>query len=353
MSHFCLLKDPTNYVADPRDFTTDTEGRDYWLDLFERHFATTLEHAAERYGRAYEHHVVAAAKDFAATLAALRDDPLAFGTPLNILSLCRLREAALIDHRLPEPFDHIKRRENEASIKLYNQVVHSLHAIEDDSRWFHLVEAVFAGNIFDLGSSATMNLAQNSPDFLATVESIKPRPWLADDFDRLVEDLAITLPAKWGKAVIFLDNAGCDFILGVMPLARELALEGVQVVLAANDKPSLNDLTANEVIAISEELAAIDPDLEAMIEAGFFEVVSTGSDTPLIDFSDVSDDLNDAAADADLIILEGMGRAIESNFDAEFTVDTLHLGLIKDPRVAKDIGGEMYDCVCKYKPIDD
>jgi damage-control phosphatase, subfamily II, stand-alone protein len=352
MSHFCLLKDPTNYIADPRDFTTDVEGRDYWLGLFERHFTTTLEHALERYGRAFEHHVIAAQKDFTTTLAALREDPTAFGTPLNILSLCRLREKALIDHHLPGPFDHIKHRENDASIKLYSQVVRSLHALDDDTRWIHLVEAVFAGNIFDLGSSATMNLAQESPNFLATVESIKPRPWLIDDFDRLAEDLAVTLPAKWGKAIIFIDNAGCDFILGVMPLARELALEGVQVVLAANEKPSLNDLTADEVITVSAQLAELDPDLDALIEAGFFEVVSTGSDTPLIDFADVSDELNDAAKDADLIILEGMGRGIESNIDAEFTVDTLHLGLIKDPRVAAELNGEMYDCVCKYKPID-
>jgi uncharacterized protein with ATP-grasp and redox domains len=352
MSHFCLLSDPATYVADPRDFVTDVESRNYWLGLFEKHFDTTLTHAAERYGRAFEHHIEDARTDFAAKLAALRNDPKAFGEPFNILSLCRLREASLVDHHLPEPFDHIKRRENEASIKLYSQVVHALHALPDETRWFHLVEAVFAGNIFDLGSSATMNLAQESPDFLATVENTKPRPWLVDDFDRLLDDLSITLPAKWGKAVIFLDNAGCDFILGVMPFARELALEGVQVVLAANDKPSLNDLTADEVIDISADLADIDPDLEALIEAGLFEVVSTGSYTPLIDFSDVSDDLNDAAADADLIVLEGMGRSIESNFDAQFTVDTLHLGLIKDPQVAKDIGGEMYDCVCKYKPID-
>ena len=83
------------------------------------------------------------------------------------------------------------------------------------------------------------------------------------------------------------------------------------------------------------------------------EVVSTGTDLPMIDLSDVSDELNDASADADLVILEGMGRAVETNFDAKFKVDTLKLALIKDPTVAKKVSpdGQMFDCVCKYEPV--
>ena len=54
-----------------------------------------------------------------------------------------------------------------------------------------------------------------------------------------------------------------------------------------------------------------------------------------------------------MFVLEGMGRAIESNFDAAFTVDCLQLALLKDPRVAAHIvGAELYDCVCKYTPVE-
>jgi uncharacterized protein with ATP-grasp and redox domains len=197
-----------------------------------------------------------------------------------------------------------------------------------------------------------MNMAQESPDFLEVVENTRPRPWLVDDFDRLLDDLLISVPAKWGKAVIFIDNAGCDFILGVMPFARELALAGVQVVLAANESPSLNDLTADETVEIVESLAIIDRDLPALLDAQMFEVVSTGNDIPLIDLSEVSDELNAAASDADLVVMEGMGRAVESNFDAEFSVDALHLALLKDPNVAAQLGGEVFDCVCRYRPVD-
>jgi len=101
-----------------------------------------------------------------------------------------------------------------------------------------------------------------------------------------------------------------------------------------------------------QDLAGIDVDLPALLDAQMFEVVSTGNGIPLIDLSEVSDELNAATEDADLVILEGMGRAVESNFDAAFTVDTVHLALLKDPQVAARVGGELFDCVCRYKPID-
>ncbi len=351
MNPFCLLSDPSTYRADAWNLLEDDGSRTYWLDLFDTHFQQTLIHATEHYGKSATRHVEGAREQFAAKLADVRADPAMLDGELTVSGLCRLREGVLRDNRLHDPFAHIKRRENESAIQLYPDVVRKLHAMDPTDRWLHLVECVFAGNIFDLGSSATMNTAQRSPDFIATVENTKPRPWLVDDYDRLADDLMQSLPAAWGKAVIFVDNTGCDFILGVMPLARELALAGVQVVLAANELPSLNDITADETVDVVEQLVAIDRDLPALLDAQMFEVVSTGNDIPLIDLSDVSDELNAASEDADLVILEGMGRAVESNFDAQFKVDTLHLALLKDPQVAKHIGGEIFDCVCKYKPV--
>jgi uncharacterized protein with ATP-grasp and redox domains len=184
------------------------------------------------------------------------------------------------------------------------------------------------------------------------IEQTKPRPWFVDDYDRLAEDLLLAPPTKWTKAIVFVDNAGSDFILGVMPLARELSLGGTQIVLAANELPSLNDITVDEAIDVVERLAARDSDLAALIEAGMFEVVSTGNDIPLIDLADVSDELNAAAEDADLVLIEGMGRAVESNLDAEFTVDALRLACVKDEAVADHIGGQLFDCVCKYTPVE-
>jgi len=47
----------------------------------------------------------------------------------------------------------------------------------------------------------------------------------------------------------------------------------------------------------------------------------------------VSPELAAAAKDVDLVVLEGMGRGIETNLYAALTVDKLNLGMIKHPEV--------------------
>lgn len=352
MSHFCLLSDPAGYVAHDFDLLADEADRTYWLDHFDGHFQQTLKYAATQYGRTATRSIQQAGQAFAQQIQTLRVSPQSLPSgKLNILELCRLREKTLRAHRLNDPFGFIKKRENDGALKLYSQVVRRLHAMSGPAKWQHLMECVFAGNIFDLGSSSTMHLAQEPTDFFAEIEETKPRPWLVDDFDRFAQDLPDAPPTKWAKAIVFVDNAGSDFILGVMPMVRELGLFGTRIVLAANEQPSLNDMTADETVAVVQRLAIDDEDLAALIKAGMIEVVSSGNDTPLIDLSNVSDELNEAAADADLVVLEGMGRAVESNFDAKFSVDSLKLALLKDTSVATRIGGELYDCICKYEPV--
>lgn len=43
-----------------------------------------------------------------------------------------------------------------------------------------------------------------------------------------------------------------------------------------------------------------------------------------------------------------MGRAIETNLRARFTCDSLKLGMVKHAEVATCLGGDLYDCVCKF-----
>ncbi|MHC4294893.1 MAG: ARMT1-like domain-containing protein [Planctomycetota bacterium] len=354
MSHFCLLDDPDNYVAQDGNQFTKKSDRTYWLDHFANHFQETLAHALEQYGRTARKQIDAAGAQFAEALKTLRTKPDTIpGGTLNVLNLCRLRDRTLREHGLTDPFSHIKDRENASASELYPEVVRTLHSLEGRDRWLHLIRSVFAGNIFDLGSAATMHLAAEPTDFLAAMDQIKERPWCVDDFDRLAEDLPDSPPTRWSKAVVFIDNAGSDFILGVMPLVRELAFHGTKIVLAANELPSLNDITVDETIEVVRRLGGRDRELATLIQAGMFEVVSSGNDIPLIDLSEVSDELNEAAADAELVILEGMGRGIESNFNASFTVDTIWLAMLKDEWVANGMAAQLFDCVCKYVPKGD
>ena len=71
-----------------------------------------------------------------------------------------------------------------------------------------------------------------------------------------------------------------------------------------------------------------------------------------MDLSEASDELNEAADGADLVVLQGAGRAVVANFDAALSVDTLHLALLRDPLLAARLGGDVEDCVCKYAAVD-
>ena len=52
---------------------------------------------------------------------------------------------------------------------------------------------------------------------------------------------------------------------------------------------------------------------------------------------------------ADLIVLEGMGRAIHTNFNATFSCETLKAAVLKNKWLAAGLGGDMFNVVFKYE----
>ena len=126
-------------------------------------------------------------------------------------------------------------------------------------------------------------------------------------------------------------------------------------MLAANERPSINDVTARELRALlprvaKAEIDAVGTDVfKRALDENRLAVVSSGSDLPVIDLTHVSSELRDAARGADLVVLEGMGRAVETNLFARFACDALNLGMVKHPEVAQCLRGELYDCVCRFR----
>lgn len=62
------------------------------------------------------------------------------------------------------------------------------------------------------------------------------------------------------------------------------------------------------------------------------------------------DQLADATVGVDLLVIEGMGRSVHTNYHTRFKCDVLKLAMIKTERLAKKLfNGSLYDCICLYE----
>ena len=352
---FVKLADPAAYVACSWDLTVDHGGRRHWVDFFKRHLETILSLGVEavraRDGDPFDavRRADACRSDFVAVFDAFDADPAGYGETagvgrVTILTLDQWRDALLRKHGFVDAFIDLKDRENAKALPFLATVCGQLDALGGAEQLRAVIEGVFAGNIFDMGAEATAKAYLNTgPDFFATRATLAPRPWLIDDYDAMQTRL-LDGP-RHRKAVYFVDNAGSDFLLGAVPMMRWLARRGTAVVLAANDRPTLNDMTVGDVRRWWPQVLAADPSIAGLP----IEIVGTGTGEPLIDLARVSDELNAAAADADLVILEGMGRGVESNLDAAFSCDAVNLAMIKDHVIADRHSGKLFDCVCRFR----
>lgn len=356
---FPLLADPAGYTACGFDLHTDPWMHRYWLDLFRNHFPHLLEEAlAEAVDAGGDLGDVrsrcdACARAFNEYLVGLENHT--GGEHLDTRVICERREQVLRENGFEDAYRLTKHTENEAALRFLPDVLSKLDRLPEAQRAASVIEGVFAGNIFDLGAAETIKLFKEGVDgtagidFYASRKRLKPRPWLEDDLDLWLNRLSQAKPYRC--AMIFVDNAGCDIVLGVLPFARDLIARGTRVILAANSAASLNDVTDNELVSLIESIAAWDATLGAAWRDGRLTARASGNGTPLIDLSRCSPALADAATTqrVDLVVLEGMGRALETNFEARFACDVLKIAMVKDRGVARYVGGELYDLVFRYE----
>jgi type II pantothenate kinase len=346
---FVQLPDPSRYVACDWNLTDDDDSREHWVRFFIQHIRT-LTGAGVAAAVARGEAETSATRRADACIAAFEDR---FGDYLarprqhgrvTMLDLDKWRDGLLREHGFVDPLIDVKQRENDKMLPLLPGVVAAIDAIDDRERQVEsLVRGIFAGNVFDLGAKATAaKFLGGSPDFSHTLATLPPRPWAVDHFDAFSRRLL----AGYRRVVFFIDNAGSDFLLGALPMARWLARSGASVVIAANEMPTLNDMTVHDVRAIWPRVLAAEPSFDRLP----IEIVSTGTAEPLIDLLGVSTTLNDASRDADLVILEGMGRGIESNFGTVLRCEVANLAMLKDEAVARRVGGELFGVVCRFHP---
>ncbi|CAI7812985.1 unnamed protein product, partial [Closterium sp. NIES-53] len=352
---------------------------------------------------------------FRAHLTRLREEPAAYGR-LGLATLLEMREECLREFHFFDAYRAVKQRENDVSLSVLPDLLAELDSIPPEERLLTVMGGVLAANIFDWGSRECVKLYRSGTilEIYRMSRDKMKRPWRVDDFDSFHQRWQ---HRPYGKALLFVDNAGADVVLGMLPLAREMLRAGTNVVLVANSLPAINDVTADELTAVVAEAAQYCPVLRAAAEAGgvmeqaalwstqesqggneqqgegrqaavqseqvlvqnqqqeqqkqeeqgqqqqqqqqgggkkqqvFLSVVASGSGSPCIDFRQVTWELAQACQGADLVVLEGMGRSLHTNYDTRFTCDSLKLAMIKNERLARRlVGGSMYDCVCRFQP---
>ncbi|KAK4844160.1 hypothetical protein QYF36_017161 [Acer negundo] len=367
---FPLLSDPKTYEPNTIDLADHNE-LEYWFTVLSGHLPDLVDKAvaseggtddAKRRGDAF-------ARAFSAHLSRLIEDPAAYGK-FGLANLLELREECLREFQFHDAYRSIKQRENEASLAVLADLFAELDSMSEETRLLSLIEGVLAANIFDWGSRACVDLYHKGTiiEIYRMSRNKMQRPWHVDDFDLFKERMLGSgdkKPQPHKRALLFVDNSGADIVLGMLPLAREFLRRGTEVVLVANSLPALNDVTAMEVPVIVAEAAKHCDILRRAAEAGSLlvdaminpsdsskensssvplMVVENGCGSPCIDLRQVSSELAAAAKDADLIILEGMGRALHTNFNARFKCDALKLAMVKNQRLAeKLIEGNIYD----------
>ncbi|KAI3991644.1 hypothetical protein MKX01_038042 [Papaver californicum] len=373
---FPLLADSRTYEPNTIDLSDHSE-LEYWFTVLSEHLPDLVDKAvaseggtddAKRRGDAF-------ARAFSAHLARLMEEPAAYGK-LGLANLLELREECLREFQFVDAYRSIKQRENEASLAVLSDLLTELDGMNEESRLLALIEGVLAANIFDWGSRACVELYHKGTiiEIYRMSRKKMQRPWQVDDYDLFKERMLGSgdkKPRPHKRALLFVDNSGADIVLGMLPLARELLRRGTEVVLVANSLPALNDVTAMELPEIVAEAAKhCDILRKAAVAGGLLVdamtniqdlsknslsstplmVVENGCGSPCVDFRQVSSELAAAAKDADLIILEGMGRALHTNFNEGFKCDTLKLAMVKNQRLAeKLIKGKIYDSVCRYE----
>ncbi|MCK4412835.1 MAG: DUF89 family protein [Candidatus Eisenbacteria sp.] len=206
---------------------------------------------------------------------------------------------------------------------------------------------LLAGNLFDLGSRTTQEaFRRGALDIAASRRTYRraaaawlagagrpAQPWL------LGPPVPLAAPPR-GRMLFFADNAGADFLLGVLPAALHLARRW-EVVLVVNSQPASSDICFAEAEGLCAHFA--EQPGSALAEArraGRLRLAASGTGAPGIDLRFVAAELNELARDADWLLLEGQGRAVETNWRTTFRCPVLRVAVVKDTLVAETIGVE-------------
>jgi len=343
-----LLLDQSKYKPDLEDLVADEKAREYWLNCFESGLNLFVDQAvASQSGRSdAQERGEKFRVQFLNRIKILRDQPYKFGF-LTVRTLLDTREQFLNAFGFYDPYLQIKQDENEAAVRMLPSRLNELDSLEGCERQKELVVGLVAGNFFDWGAREVVKCMKSGLySFNQVKGKIQDRPWLFDDLDAWLDRCS---GAPYKLAVIFVDNSGGDIVLGVFPFARDLLLKGTKVILAANSYPAINDVIFSELQIVSERIAEVCPIIREALANDQLVVMETGEGSPCIDLRRIDASLAEEMKGADLIVLEGMGRSVHTNYSEVFTCDTIKLAVLKNPWLAAKFKGNVFDVMFRYE----
>ncbi|RZF32049.1 hypothetical protein LSTR_LSTR005953 [Laodelphax striatellus] len=345
-----LLTSPALYVPDTVDLNADAEAREYWLQCFEDSldkFVVTAV-ASQPSSETGELRAQQFRHKYVSRLRRLRRQPFAYGN-LTVRSLLDTIEHCLKEFDFPDPYLTQKQMENECALSLLRERLDELDGMQSErERHIELVTSILAGNMFDWGAKEVVEIMETKQfGFREARARIPERPWLVDCLDAWLDRLE--QKEAHHCAAIFADNSGVDIILGILPFARELIQRGTKVILCANSAPALNDVTHSELLVILRQAAAICPIISRALTNGELVAMETAQAGPCLDLSRLNGELAKQMRFVDLLVLEGMGRAVHTNLNAQFRCECLKVAVIKNRWLANRLGGPMFSVLCKYE----
>ncbi|GFS24453.1 pantothenate kinase [Elysia marginata] len=124
-----------------------------------------------------------------------------------------------------------------------------------------------------------------------------------------------------------------------------------QVILCANSAPSLNDVVFVELQLLAKHASDVCPILQKALAERRLMVMESGQRSPCLDLRLIDGHLvrTMTEQEADLIVIEGMGRAIHTNMEAAFLCDVLKVAVIKNKWLANRFGGDMFAVMFRFE----
>ncbi|CAI2356820.1 unnamed protein product [Caenorhabditis sp. 36 PRJEB53466] len=353
---FSLLADKDG-KPDTIDFNKDAQARNFWIEILDKTTTDMSKFAmSSQQNCTQQVEMMSRAGDFTAEfmkmMILIKEHPVAYGNS-NARNMLEVREQILQEKGFDDIYVQKKHEENRSALAQLPTILASidkLREIPNNERAAieYVSRVLLAGNVFDWGAKEVVKMmsSERGLSFQNAIDHVEDRPWLFDGFDTFYQH-----HKKYRSVLIFVDNSGCDYILGIIPFARELLRNGSKVIICANSSPALNDLTYREMVDLAPALKRADKDLAKFIEEEQMMFVQSGQESPCLDARRVHQDLNDIVEkhQTDLVVIEGMGRALHTNFHVKFKCDSLKAAVIKTQWLADRLGGKMFSVVFKHE----